>query len=289
MPEALARDGARIFYERFTPGKRHSSTPVVLLMGVGMNGRIWAGAVREITRAGFEVLVIDNRGCGRSAAPLRPWTTATMAADCCAVLDQERIRDAHVIGASMGGMVAQELALRSPERVATLVLGCTSPGLPRLDLVSSRTLAGLLGLGLTSLRPADERKVRQVLELAVSRAWADGVAAGDEPFRLVEGMLADPTPGHGYLNQVLAAARHRTWARLHLIGAPTQVQHGTADTLIPFRAGEALAARIPDAELVRVHGAGHALILERPREVIDAALRFLEERGSNAARQAAVA
>ena len=276
MPHVVTRDGANISYDRFDPRSGRSSLPVVLLMGLGMNGRIWSHAVEGLGRRGHPIVVVDNRGCGRSSAPWRPWSTATMADDCVQILDDEGIRRAHVVGASMGGMIAQELALRHPERVATLVLGCTTPGLPRIDLLPRRGLLDLALLGLDSAWPRSrDGRVRRALRLSVSRAFAERVTPADEAWRRVEEMLADPISPRGYANQFAAAARHAAWTRLRGIAAPTQVQHGTADRLMPFAAGRALAQRIPGAEFAPIDGAGHALILERPDEVVTAAAEFL--------------
>src|SRR3954451_2191012 len=132
---AIANDGTRIYFERFSldegsarRGGRHSkdAPPVLLVRGLGANGRLWAPAVRRLLASGYEVIVIDNRGCGRSSTPWWPWTTRTMARDALAALDELEIERAHVWGGSLGGMIAQELALEFPERVSTLVLSSTT-------------------------------------------------------------------------------------------------------------------------------------------------------------------
>src|SRR2546423_12925836 len=122
---ATADDGTRIYFERFSPdegsarrGGRHSkdAPPALLVMGLGANGRLWAPAVRRLLASGYEVIVVDNRGCGRSSTPWRPWTTRTMAGDVVAVLDELGVEHAHGGGASAGGMIAQGLALEFPKR-----------------------------------------------------------------------------------------------------------------------------------------------------------------------------
>src|ERR671914_57410 len=162
---ASADDGTRIYYETFSPqgdsGRRGQAqsnrvTPALLVQGLGANGRLWAPAVRRLLAAGYEAIVIDNRGCGRSSTPWQPWTTRTMASDAVAVLDELGVERAHVGGASLGGMVAQELALEFPERVRTLVLGSTTGGLPRLDLLRPKGLRQILEAALRSLRPGSD-------------------------------------------------------------------------------------------------------------------------------------
>src|SRR3954447_20660358 len=136
---AVADDGTPIFFERFSPTTGpNGAPPVLLVMGLGANGRLWAPAIRRYLASGYDVITVDNRGCGRSGTPWRPWTTRTMATDAVAVMDELEIERAHIGGGSLGGMIAQEIALEFPERAETLVLASTTGGLPRLDLMPQR-------------------------------------------------------------------------------------------------------------------------------------------------------
>jgi 3-oxoadipate enol-lactonase len=274
-----ANDGTPIYFELFRSEGDSAGPPVLLVMGLGANGRLWAPVVRRLLAAGYEVIVVDNRGCGRSSTPWRPWTTRTMASDAVAVLDELGVERAHVSGASLGGMVAQELALEFPERVSTLMLGCTTGGLPRLDLVPQKGLLRILEAALRSLRPGDDpqQRVRDFLCTAASEDFAAQCRPGDEAWATVEAMLEDPTSQRGVAMQLLASLRHSSWSRLPRLTMPVQVHHGTEDRLMPFAAGEELARRIPDAQFVAYEGAGHALILERPEEGRERVLAFLAE------------
>jgi len=285
---ATARDGTPIYFELFSPEadsawrrrpKPGGATPVLLVMGLGANGRLWAPVVRRLLAAGYEVIVVDNRGCGRSSTPWHPWTTRTMASDAVAVLDELGVERAHVSGASLGGMVAQELALEFPERVSTLVLGCTTGGLPRLDLVPRRGLLRIFEATLRSLRPGDDpdQRVKDFLSTVASKDFFARCRPGDEAWATVAAMLEDPTSQRGLAMQLLACARHSSWSRLPRLTMPVQVHHGTEDRLMPFAAGRELASRIPDAQFVAYEGAGHALILERPEEGRERVLAFLAE------------
>jgi len=285
---ATADDGTRIYFETFSPGGRsgqprlrgdEAAPPVLSVMGLGANGRLWAPATRRLLAAGYEVIAFDNRGCGRSSTPWRPWTTRTMARDALAVLDQLGVERAHVGTASLGGMVAQELALEFPERVSSLVLGATTGGLPRLDFAPRRGLQIIVGAGLRSLRPAGdpEQRVRDWLCTAVSEDFAARCQQGDEAWETVAAMLEDPISQRGLALQLLAFLRHSSWSRLTRLSIPVQVHHGTEDPLVPFAAGRELARRIPDAEFVVHEGAGHALILERPDECWLSIRRFLAQ------------
>jgi 3-oxoadipate enol-lactonase len=277
---AVADDGTRIFFEQFSPGAgSNGAPPVLLVMGLGANGRLWAPAVKRYLASGYDVIAVDNRGCGRSDTPWRPWTTRTMAADAVAVLDELDVECAHVGAASLGGMIAQELALEFPHRVKTLVLGCTTGGLPRLDLVPRRGLLHILEAAVRSLQSGTdpEQAVRDFIRMAASEDFAARCAPEDEAWATVAAMLEDPAGQRGLAMQLLAGARHSSWSRLPRLTMPVQIHHGTADALMPFAAGRELARRIPGARFVVHQGAGHALILERPAECAESILAFLAE------------
>jgi pimeloyl-ACP methyl ester carboxylesterase len=265
----------RLYYER--AGGGDGAPALLLLMGLGANGRIWAPAVRRFAAMGYDVLTVDNRGSGRSDTPARPWTTRTMARDAVALLDALGLDRVHLVGASLGGMVAQEVALGHPERVRSLVLGCTSGGLPRVDLMPRRGLLDVLVAGARAARPPaslDER-VDGFLRFSVSPAFARDCPPDAEARRAVAAMLEHPVGAVGFAHQLLAAGRHASWSRLSRLELPVQVQHGTADRLIPFAAGRELARRIPGARFEPIAGAGHALVLERPDEIVQRAHRFI--------------
>jgi 3-oxoadipate enol-lactonase len=279
---AIAEDGARIYFETFSPqggSQSKRAAPVLAVMGLGANGRLWAPAVRRLLGAGYDVIAVDNRGCGRSSTPWRPWTTRTMAADAVAVLDELDIERANVGSASLGGMVAQEIALEFPERVETMVLLSTSGGFPLLDLVPRRSVLQRLEVLLrTWWWPASdpEERIRAFLCGATTEDFAAQCRPGDEVWAAVEAMLEEPIDQRGFVMQLLACVRHSTWSRLPRLTMPAQVHHGTEDRLIPFAAGEELARRIPDAWFVVHEGAGHGVV-ERMEEASDSILAFLAE------------
>ncbi len=202
-----------------------------------------------------------------------------MASDAVAVLDELGAERAHVGSASLGGMVAQELALEFPERVSTLVLGCTTGGLPRLDFMPGRGLRHIFEASLRSLRPGGdpEERVRDFLCRAVSKDFAGECQPGEESWETVAAMLEDPTSQSGLALQLLAFLRHSSWSRLPRLSIPVQVHHGTEDPLIPFAAGRELARVIPGAHFVVHEGAGHALVLERAEECAESIMAFLAQ------------
>jgi 3-oxoadipate enol-lactonase len=278
MPDATSPDGTRLFYERHASTGPSKPLPIVLIAGWATNGRLWLAATERGTAAGYELITIDSRGTGRSALPLRPWSVATLARDVIAVMDDAGIERAHVAAPSLGGMVAQELALRHPERVGALVLAATTGGLPRLDLYNPSGLVRLLVGSIRHARGSGEspQAVRDALRLAVSDEFARNTSPKDLAWQIVEEMLIDRASARGNLYGLLAAAAHSTWSRLSRVRLPVQVQHGSADRLISPRAAHALVATIPGAELQILPDAGHALILERPDDTMRIGLEFLD-------------
>jgi 3-oxoadipate enol-lactonase len=287
-----ADDGTRIYLECFSPGAgsarrlvRYSKDvpPVLLLMGFAANGRLWAPAVTRLLAAGHHVITVDHRGCGRSSTPWRPWTTRTMARDVVAVMDELGIEQAHVSGGSLGGMVAQELALEFPDRVSKLILASTTGGFRRLDTASATGLPHVFQALFRSLHPASDpdQRVRDFLCTAASEDFAAECGPGDEAWDTIAAMFEDPNSRRGLALQLLAAARHSAWSRLPRLDMPVRVHHGSEDLLIPLAAGRELARRIPRARFEIHVGAGHALF-ERTEEVSEAVLAFLGERNASA-------
>jgi len=218
----------------------------------------------------FRVIVFDNRGTGQSSFPEGvDYTIALLADDAAALLDTLGVDAAHVYGVSLGGMVAQEVALRHPEKVRSLILGATWPGGPHTVPPGDDAAAALVDFVETgeSITPA-------FLEVLFS----PGYIAEPSPELLEFGqLLADypATPTEILAAQAGAAGRHDTYDRLPEITAPTLVIHGTDDTLIPTENGRILAERIPGAELVLLEGARHGYLFEKQAESDAAVLDFL--------------
>ncbi len=262
MPYTTTTDGARIHYEMHGTG-----TPVLLIMGLGSNAHGWYRTIPWLSRR-HQAIAFDNRGTGRSDVPEGAYTIAQMAADAAAVLDATGHVRAHVVGASLGGMIAQRVALAYPERVRALVLVCTTPGGRNAARASDEVTAGLVQGG------DDPATVYR------RNAW---FLYGEDtrtrhPERIEEDLEARasiPTTPRGYLGQLQAAMGHDTWEELPSVAIPTLVVHGEADVLIPTENGRRLAARIPGAELVLVPGAGHMLQSDAGDVVRAAVLGFL--------------
>jgi len=262
MPHTRSSDGASIHYEIHGSGE-----PVLLIMGLGSNAYGWYRTIPWLAER-HRVIAFDNRGTGRSDVPEGGYAIAQMARDAAAVLDAAGHETAHVAGASLGGMIAQRLALEHGARLRSLILFCTTPGGAHAVSASDEVMAGLVAGG------DDPAAVYR------RNAW---FLYGDKtrsrhPKRIEEDLEQRskiPTTPAGYFGQLQAAALHDTWDELPSLRLPTLVVHGDADLLIPPENGHRLAQRIPGAELLLVPGAGHMLQTEGGAPMRDAVLRFL--------------
>jgi pimeloyl-ACP methyl ester carboxylesterase len=232
--------------------------PLLLIMGMSGTALHWSEPFLELLRADFDVIAYDHHGVGASTPLNGPITTREMADDAAGLLAALGLGDAHVLGISMGGMVAQELVLNHPERVRTLTLGCTYCGGEGSALASPQDLSELVEAMGSGNR---ERAIRAGWEINVSAE-----AAADEhayaSFREIAERRAVAVPV--IMQQMQACAAHDTNARLDRIATPTLVIHGTEDRLLPVQNGRLIASRIPGAQLEIFDGVGHLFFWERP-------------------------
>ena len=232
------------------------------------------GPVLPLFRDRFDCITYDNRAAGRSSTPIVPTSMPELAADAVRVLDALGVRAAHVHGVSMGGMIAQELALRFPDRVLSLVLQGTSPGGPRSTGPSAETLGVF---ALQRLPVSRERRARALIGHLFSPQYA---AEHEQEVRAhLQRLGADRAGLRGALLHLAASSVHDTVPRLPRLQAPTLVLHGELDRMVSPANAELLAERIPRARLAVVPGAGHVPLLERPEEVRDLVLAWMDELG----------
>ena len=281
MPLARATDGTRLYYD--VAGAAMDAPAVLLVMGLGFRGALWGETRDALAAVGYRVLTMDNRGVGDSRVATTRLKTATMADDAIAVMRDAGVHHAHVVGTSLGGMVAQQIALRHPRRVRSLVLQSTTAGMPRLDFVPGSGLARLGGVLRARVRdlPRGEQ-ARAALRLLTTDAYARTARFDDPRLAPLLAALEGGVSPVGYLAQLRAASTHRCWKELRRITAPTLVQHGAQDQIVSARAAYAIAKRIPRARLEVYPGAGHLLALQRP-DSIDAMRDFLGGREHRAA------
>jgi 3-oxoadipate enol-lactonase len=268
-------------------GRLHWRRPwLVLIQGMGLDRHGW-GRIPGKLRRRFRLVLVDNRGCGRSDRAGGSFTVADMAGDVVAVLDAAGIGRAHVLGASLGGMVAQELAIRHPERVDGLVLACTTPGWPFAYPMPAPSVRLIAATARLSPEAAWRRHLENALSARTVQDQPDLVERliartvwerPDLVDRLVKrrgSRLADP----GTLSaQAAAGARYAGRLRQAGIRARTLVLHGGADTVVDPRNGRLLAGRIPGAELRIFPELGHLFFWEEPDGFAAAVTSFLLDR-----------
>ncbi len=242
--------------------------PLLLIMGFGGDHMAWALQMPDIS-ARYRVIAFDNRGVGQTDAPDHPYTTRMMAGDALGLMDVLGIERAHVLGVSMGGMIAQELALARPERVRSLHLACTfaRPDAYMLALNSAwREMR--IGLGRESTLRA------LALWLFSPTTYAE---RPDFLEALLQNSLANPYPQSlaGFLRQGEAVSAHDALERLQAIHCPTLVSVAEDDILVPPRFSREIVARVRGAELCLVPAAGHGYFLERPDVFNELSLDFI--------------
>jgi 3-oxoadipate enol-lactonase len=261
MPVA-DRGHTQIFWE-----EQGSGEPLLLVMGHGWPRQMWNRHLPALTER-FRVITFDNRGVGQTATTLSRWTLADMADDAVAVLDAAGVTRAHVYGASMGGGIAQVLAIEHPVRAGALILGCTASKVPRRRVPPWSVIRRL---------PPAVRPGRQARTVALARALVYGPAT-DRALIAADVRLLDSLhrPADGIRAQGQAI---REWEGSQLllrsIRSPTLIIHGSDDRVVPLRYGEELARLIPGAELVVLPGAGHMYVTDATQAADSAVLSFL--------------
>ena len=254
----LVRVGRGPTAVRLHVDREGAGEPLLWITGFAISSEVFSPVLADYA-ATFDCIRYDNRGAGRSPAPWRPTSIPELAGDAVRLLDALGLDSAHVYGLSMGGMIAQEMALRFPDRVRGLVLGATSHGGPRAVLPGPRLAAALARRSPLTHLPA----------AVVGRALFSPAFRREHPdlVRRHVGLLGrHRTSARGALSHLTASTVHDTRARLGRITAPTLVLHGGLDELTPVANAHLLAAAIPGAELAVLPAAGHAYLLEDPEQ-----------------------
>jgi 3-oxoadipate enol-lactonase len=265
VSDIVASDGVRIAYDAW--GSRDGS-PVLMIQGLGMNARGWA-LQRGAFGRNHRCVAIDNRGTGHSDAPPGPYDLVRMAQDAIEILDAEGIASAHVIGASMGGVIAQILGVMYPERVHSLVLACTACR----HHAWRRELLAEWGELVTAhgMQALTDDGMRWLVGPRLQRRF--GVFVNVLARVLVQ---TKPAAFAAQVDAILAMPDDMR-AELHTITAPTLVITGSQDTLTPLGDAEEMAELITTSRLYVLRGAAHGLMAETPNAFNDAVLRFLAE------------
>jgi 3-oxoadipate enol-lactonase len=246
-------EGTELHYERAGSGE-----PLLLIQGMSGTHLSWGRPFLAALEAQFDCVVFDNRGIGRSGAVADPFTIAEMATDSAGLLDALELESAHVLGISMGGMIAQELALAHPGRLRSLTLGCTYCGGPGSQLMDPTDFQGLA----EAMASGNQERVFRAM-------WDLNLSPG---FRAEESRYADfiamaealPVPRRTVELQMQAIFAHDTSARLPELATPTLVVHGSLDRVLGYPNGPLIDSLLPDSRLEALEGVGHMFWWEQP-------------------------
>jgi pimeloyl-ACP methyl ester carboxylesterase len=254
----VALAGTELHYERTGAGE-----PLLLIQGMSANHKAWGRTFSSLLERDFEVVAFDNRGMGLSSPVAEAFSIAEMAADTAELLEALEIESAHVLGISMGGMIAQELALAHPGKLRSLTIGCSYCGGEGSQLMDPADFQGLV----EAMGSGDQDRVfRAMYELNLSPG-----------FRAEESRYADftamakalPAPRETIGLQVQAIVAHDTHDRLADVAASTLVVHGTADRVLGYPNGPLIASLIPGARLETYEDVGHMFWWEQPERTAD--------------------
>jgi pimeloyl-ACP methyl ester carboxylesterase len=265
MPRAPV-NGINIYYQVHGKG-----VPLVMIQGFAGNHQAWF-LQTPVFKKYYKVVIFDNRGIGRTDKSSEPYTIKTMADDVIGLMDYLKIDKAHILGLSLGGMVAQEIAISYPERVIKLVLGSTFASREVNDIQPRLMEAIGIHEGSTDV-DISNMDFRRLMDFMVSAAFNRRLYRM-APVLLSKYGLRSVDP-EGYLRQMQSVSGYSTLDRLHLIKAPTLVITGTGDRIISPSASEILASLIPNAKLVLVKGGSHAFFMEMRKRFNKEVLDFL--------------
>ena len=256
----IQNQGAKIYWD-----ERGVGEPVLLIMGLGYPSDMW-WRTRPVLDSRYRTIVFDNRGVGRSDMPPGPYPVAMMASDAVAVLDAANVETAHVYGVSMGGMIAQEVALSYPKRVRSLILGCTAAGGTTAVPAEPEVTQMLMNRGNLAPEQAALAAIPYIYDAGTARDRVEEDLAVRRPWL--------PKP-EAYVAQLQGILGWESYSRLPQIQAPTLVIHGETDRLVVLANGKLIASRIPNAKLVTLPHASHIYLTDQPAASHQAILEFL--------------
>jgi pimeloyl-ACP methyl ester carboxylesterase len=263
-------NGQRLYYEVAGDGE-----PLLMVMGLGADHLAWALQVGPLSEH-FNVVTFDNRDCGQSSYAEGPYEITDLAADTIALADHLELDSFHLLGASMGGAIAQEIALGWTDRVRTLTLAITFAG------------AGAYGRKLGRMMAADvqRRSWEEQIDNMMLLCFSESLYEETERITFLrQQMLANPHPQkpEGFARQAEATGRHEARERLPSLDLPVHVIGAEHDILVPVWKSKELAELIPGAELTIIEGATHGVNLENAEEFNAAVLEFLRSGQPSAA------
>jgi 3-oxoadipate enol-lactonase len=243
--------------------------PLVLISGLGYGRWCWRSLVPLLSRS-FRVVTFDNRGAGGSEKAPGPYSTPMMAADTLGLMGALGIERAHVVGHSLGSLIAQRMALSAPDRIGGLVLVSSTFGGPKCVPIPPAALKSM-----TDRSGEPEAVIERGLRIAFPPGYAERNPAIFQEVTAYR--MTFPVPGAQYTAQVMAGAGHDTEALLHQVRSPTLIVTGDQDLVVPAGNAELLRARIPKAMVEVLPGIGHMVPVEVPEQLAAMLKRFLGE------------
>ncbi|MCL4426444.1 MAG: alpha/beta hydrolase [Firmicutes bacterium] len=263
-------DGVNIYYE--VHGPKNASKTLLLIEGLGYAKWMWFKQLPEFASL-YRTIIMDNRGVGESDKPQGDYSMATMARDAAGVLRTIGVTGVYVLGVSMGGFIAQEMALAYPHLVKGMILAVTSMGGANHVPAPASTIEAMTPV--PGLSP--EGQIRRGMAVAVSPGYWERHPAEME--QIIRSRLEKPTPLHAYLGQLAAVARHDTENRLGKINVPVLVIGAELDAVVPVENCQRLAGLIPGARITIVPGAGHLVFIEKPDFFNSLVISFIDGNG----------
>ncbi|NIR50159.1 alpha/beta fold hydrolase, partial [candidate division KSB1 bacterium] len=256
--DTVEANGINIYYEMSGSGPY-----LILIEGLGVATWLWEKQVPDFSKH-FTAVVYDNRGAGKSDKPEGPYSIGMLADDLAALMQALNIPKAHILGVSMGGFVAQDFALRYPDKVEKLVLVSTSAGGPDHVPMSQETLSVFF---------LNEGSPRDIMRKKLALAYSDSFMAREDVERLIDLRLKNPQPQHAFMAQVAAGTTFDLSEEVKNIQAPTLIAAASDDLLVPVENAHNLAKNIPNSQLKIYEGLGHQFFVEIPdrfnQDVID--------------------
>jgi pimeloyl-ACP methyl ester carboxylesterase len=264
MPKVRVK-GFKMFYEITGKG-----TPLVMIMGLGANSQWWdENGINQLSKR-YKVLIFDNRGTGRSDDPGDKFTLEDLGEDVVHLMDKINISKAHILGISMGGMIAQHIAIHHPERVIKLILSSTYCGGSKSIPPSSQVIK-------TMSKPREGRPIEEIVNETIPLLYTKNFIASnpEKILKIKENMSKYPISEDNYKRQGKAIFSHNTCDQLEEISIPTLIIHGKKDILIPPKNAEVLHELIPDSEIEKFKNGGHALFTQETDKVLPSLNTFL--------------
>jgi proline-specific peptidase len=246
--------------------------PIVFIGGWASYHWIWFRQIPAISKR-YRCIVFDNRGSGRSSKPDYPYTMQMFADDTIGLMKALEIKDAHVLGISMGGLIAQQIAISYPEKLRSLIIVSSHFGGPNAVPMDDRTMALLIAI------PTETISAEQAREMRYRATFSPGFLQENRSIlEQTEKWIAQyPAPVYAQVHQTSAVSGFNAESEVKNIKVPTLIIHGTADLAVPPKNAELLANSIPNSKMVLIEGGSHFTIIEKYEEFNSTVMSFLDE------------